>query len=618
MSDDFDPYWAWLGIPPGIRPPSQPDLLGISSHETSPETIAQAADRRMAVVSAMLVTPHAAWAQRLLVEVATARAMLLAGLGSRTAAGPSAAQAATVAAVPAPQTPTATPASADDDLLPPVALDSQADSNAPAGYPAGIASASYPALQSQYAPQPVGYAYPVYAGPVQPYSGYGAAAAAAAGPAGYAPAQAVPAANLAPGGGVEAAPASVPGAGGYRSVASAARRRSRSSFNLTVIGGLAVICVVIVAVILGNLGGDQPSSVSQAPAPPPAEDPADGSAADSSNDELETDAPPEESEPPPPRDPATIRPRVVRSEDPDPAAEPVPEPTEDVPDESPDEMPADADAPDEMPEEEPPAGEMPLESTEPPAAEGADTTPEGTEPSEPAGDEPNPDEPLPDNPDEPAPDPAGEMPPDEPADTAPPTEPSETTPEPEPAPEPEPMPEASNREVQLVDRALIAFRANLESREFEAAAEKLDEALLEVTDPALSARLDRAQSCLYYLREFWEAVARSVAELKGGQELTLNDEIIIVVEVQPDLLIIRAAGMNRRYRIRQIPPALAYQLADTWLADDNPASQVFLAAFLALDGKGDPDRARTMLQAAARDGMENEVQPLLEALDGKL
>lgn len=633
MSDDFDPYWAWLGIPLGIRPPSQADLLGVSEHETSPETIAQAADRRMAVVSAMLVTPHAAWAQRLLVEVATARAMLIAGLGSRVATAPTATQ----AAVPSPATPSqpaAVAPSADDDLLPPVATTgddaSAPSSHGPASYPQGLAAAGYPTQQPQYMPQPAtavpyvpqampaGYGYPAnYAVPTQPVAAYGhQQAAMAASPTGYASAGAVAAATPAPSHSAEANAASVPGAGGYRSVASAARRRSRSNFNMTVIGGLAVVCFVIVAVILGQMGGDKPSNVSQAPVTPtrPVNPPTDDTSDEPSNDEPDEDAPTEEDEPAPPRDPSSIRPRVVHSSDPEPMEET--DPSDPSPNEPTDEMPVEV-----TPEEDPSEGEMPAEMDEPSTEETGDDAPESTDPSEPEGDEPNPDEPMSENPDMPAPEtePTTDTPmPDEPTETTTP----EPEPEPEPTPEPEPAPEpptqASTKETQLVERAMIAFRANLESREFEAAAEKLDEALLEVTDPELSAKLDRAQSCLYYVREFWEAVSRSVAELKGGQELMLNDEIIIVVEVQPDLLIIRAAGMNRRYRIRQIPPALAYQLADTWLDDDNPTSQVFLAAFLALDGKGDPDRARSMLQNAARDGLESEVQPLLDALDGKL
>ena len=42
MSDAFDPYHRWLGIPPDEQPPHHYRLLGINAFETDPEVIRDA------------------------------------------------------------------------------------------------------------------------------------------------------------------------------------------------------------------------------------------------------------------------------------------------------------------------------------------------------------------------------------------------------------------------------------------------------------------------------------------------------------------------------------------------------------------------------------------------
>jgi len=70
MSDSFDPYYTWLGIPPEDQPPSHYRLLGIKPLEENPDVIENAADQRMAHLRTFQAGRHSDLSQKLLNEVA--------------------------------------------------------------------------------------------------------------------------------------------------------------------------------------------------------------------------------------------------------------------------------------------------------------------------------------------------------------------------------------------------------------------------------------------------------------------------------------------------------------------------------------------------------------------
>ena len=76
MSETFDPYRAWLGIPPEEQPPDYYRLLGVQPFEEDLDVIAAAADRRVGSLHASQTGKHAELAHRLLGEVAEAKACL--------------------------------------------------------------------------------------------------------------------------------------------------------------------------------------------------------------------------------------------------------------------------------------------------------------------------------------------------------------------------------------------------------------------------------------------------------------------------------------------------------------------------------------------------------------
>ncbi len=77
MSESFDPYHAWLGIPPEEQPPDYYRLLDLRPFEEDPDVIATAADGRVGGLHAYQAGSLAGVARRLLSEVADAKSCLL-------------------------------------------------------------------------------------------------------------------------------------------------------------------------------------------------------------------------------------------------------------------------------------------------------------------------------------------------------------------------------------------------------------------------------------------------------------------------------------------------------------------------------------------------------------
>src|SRR5262245_14142585 len=77
MSEAFDPYYVWLGIPPEEQPPNHYRLLGLRTFETNPDVISNAVDQRRTFLRSVQGGKRAAQSQKLLNEVSAAGVCLL-------------------------------------------------------------------------------------------------------------------------------------------------------------------------------------------------------------------------------------------------------------------------------------------------------------------------------------------------------------------------------------------------------------------------------------------------------------------------------------------------------------------------------------------------------------
>jgi hypothetical protein len=77
MTEIFDAYHKWLGIPPADQPPDYYRLLGVRRFESDLDVIEHAADQRMSHIRSFQGGPHAEQSHRLLNELSSARRNLL-------------------------------------------------------------------------------------------------------------------------------------------------------------------------------------------------------------------------------------------------------------------------------------------------------------------------------------------------------------------------------------------------------------------------------------------------------------------------------------------------------------------------------------------------------------
>jgi len=77
MSEQFDPYHRWLGIRPEEQPADHYRLLGLARFEDDPEVIRDAAERQIRHVRSYQLGQHRALCQKILNELAAAKACLL-------------------------------------------------------------------------------------------------------------------------------------------------------------------------------------------------------------------------------------------------------------------------------------------------------------------------------------------------------------------------------------------------------------------------------------------------------------------------------------------------------------------------------------------------------------
>ena len=77
MSERFDGYYTWLGIPPEEQPADHYRLLGICRFEANEDVIINASDQRMAYIRTFQTGKRSKESQQLLNEISAAQVCLL-------------------------------------------------------------------------------------------------------------------------------------------------------------------------------------------------------------------------------------------------------------------------------------------------------------------------------------------------------------------------------------------------------------------------------------------------------------------------------------------------------------------------------------------------------------
>ena len=77
MSEAFDPYYEWLGIPPRHHPPHHYRLLGLDTYESNDNVIRRSLKRQSIYVAALRTDENSNLCDRLLEELSAAACCLL-------------------------------------------------------------------------------------------------------------------------------------------------------------------------------------------------------------------------------------------------------------------------------------------------------------------------------------------------------------------------------------------------------------------------------------------------------------------------------------------------------------------------------------------------------------
>lgn len=196
-------------------------------------------------------------------------------------------------------------------------------------------------------------------------------------------------------------------------------------------------------------------------------------------------------------------------------------------------------------------------------------------------------------------------------------EPTEVVSIPPPDPEvpPPPMEGVPLSPAQLAHLSELLTTAHLalREREFIIAAESLEQAKRFAVSPEHKALVRRLELLAHYVEEFWSAYRESLASKGDGQEFEFGNRIIVLVEIRPNVLIIRSAGRNLTYSDKSVPAGLAMALANDWLDPGAVSTRVVRGALYAVDPAGSNDRARQAWKEAQFMGAD--VEDLLLVLD---
>ncbi|MFT7641817.1 MAG: hypothetical protein ACI9G1_003568, partial [Pirellulaceae bacterium] len=220
----------------------------------------------------------------------------------------------------------------------------------------------------------------------------------------------------------------------------------------------------------------------------------------------------------------------------------------------------------------------------------SDPTDPTTRPNTPLPTEPLPTEPLPTEPapTEPAPtDPA----PTDPAPTEPPTDQSMPTPE----------------ENKQLEDELTTARAAVVAGDLPTAYQHLDKAdTMAKTDPQMDTG-DRLRLLTDYAKNYREGIEKAIEGFNAGDVIKLRKVAeVIIVDVLPTKITIRASGRNKTFDRDKLPVVLSMAIADSWF-DETGGSKACQAAFLLLHPSASDDdkiAGEKLLEEAGQSGVE--------------
>lgn len=157
----------------------------------------------------------------------------------------------------------------------------------------------------------------------------------------------------------------------------------------------------------------------------------------------------------------------------------------------------------------------------------------------------------------------------------------------------------------------------LSEHQFSAADEHLAQADQLAKTPEQKQAVARVRRLADWLAAFRQALLAQLQSMQGGETIKVGTSTqVTFVEVNENQLIVRMAGMNRKFPLSEVPAGLALAIADLRFRQGDPTGLQAKAAYLIAQKKPTDEsreKARHLLQEAQSAGAD--VSDLLRLLD---
>ncbi len=183
-----------------------------------------------------------------------------------------------------------------------------------------------------------------------------------------------------------------------------------------------------------------------------------------------------------------------------------------------------------------------------------------------------------------------------------------------PKPDPNKKPDGpdDSAKQKAFKKALTAARIALSQRDETGLKRYLTVAAQNAQGPDDQAVIQRLTLMGDYLEKYWEGIGRTMSQLVSAEEIPIGKDRISVVESDTASITVHVQGTNKTYKVAQLPRVLMNFMAERFLTKE-PAAKVYYGVYLAISPNGDRNRARALLEEAAKQ--DSDVEKLLPELD---
>jgi hypothetical protein len=161
-------------------------------------------------------------------------------------------------------------------------------------------------------------------------------------------------------------------------------------------------------------------------------------------------------------------------------------------------------------------------------------------------------------------------------------------------------------------QALAAARIALSQRDADGLKRYLALADQNAQGPNDQAVIQRLTLMGDYLEKYWEGIGRTMSQLVTAEEIIIGKDHIAVVESDAASITVHVEGKNYTYKVAQLPRKLMNFMVERFLTKE-PAAKVYYGVYLTISPNGDRNRARALLEEAAKQ--DSDVEKLLPELD---